>query len=335
MDQFTNLKHADRSAKEALDEFTESQKESWSLAKTNYEGLKGVKNKEFQFDGFKIKVQYNPKRILSSAAKVDRLSIAERTCFLCTENRPVEQKAIAFGDQYLILVNPYPIFKTHLTITSTIHTDQRFLPNIQSMLHLSVALEGFTVFYNGPEAGASAPDHMHFQAGERGFMLVDEEFEELKKQSGKQLFSGEKTRIWVFNDYLRKMISVETSSFDEGLIVMKAYCDSFKEFQPEKVEPMMNVLCSWSKGIWTIHLFPRKTHRPTQYFATGDDQLLISPGAVDMGGVIIIPRREDFDRIEKEDIVSIMEQVSIDEETYFALTDRIIKELKNNSHIKV
>jgi hypothetical protein len=158
-------------------------------------------------------------------------------------------------------------------------------------------------------------------------MLVDEEYEGLKIHSGKLLVSKEKTKIWVFNNYLRKMISVETSSIEEGLIVIKAYYDSFNKIQPAKVEPMMNVLCSKADGLWTIHLFPRRAHRPTQYDATGDDQLLISPGAVDMGGVIIIPRREDFDKIRKEDIVDMMAQVSVTDDTFAELTEMMIKEL--------
>jgi len=141
MDQLLDLKYTKKSAKQTIKEFAKSQKKSWPLAKANYEGLRSVENKEFQFDGFKIKVQFNLERILSSAAKVDSKSIAERKCFLCYENRPVEQQAIPFGGQFLILINPYPIFDTHLTITSTTHTDQRFLPNIQSMFQLSESLE--------------------------------------------------------------------------------------------------------------------------------------------------------------------------------------------------
>lgn len=327
MDQFSELQYTGtKSGSQILHDFTEFQKRIWPLAKANYEGLKKVEEKVFQFDGFQIKAQFNPERIRSSAAKVDQQSIAERACFLCNENRPEEQQAIAFGNDFLILVNPYPIFKTHLTITSVRHTDQRFLPNVKSMLLLAKAMEGFTIFYNGPQAGASAPDHLHFQAGEKGFMLVDDEFHHLKKHSGRALILGQNTKVWCFNNYLRKMISVEIRSMEEAIHVLEAYYKSFEQVQTNDHEPMMNVLCSWSEDRWTIHLFPRKKHRPTQYFADGDAQLLISPGAVDMGGVFIIPRREDFDKITAKDVADILEQVSLDEDSFKSLMEGLTTE---------
>lgn len=333
MDQLLDLTAKNnKTAWQVIEAFAESQIKSWPLAKNNYKGLQSVEEKVFQYNGFQIKAQFNPERIKSSAAKVDKQSIAERKCFLCNENRPAEQQAIAFGDQFLILINPYPIFKTHLTISSNNHTDQRFLPHIQSMLHLSKAMEGFTIFYNGPKSGASAPDHLHFQAGETGFMLVDTECDDIKKSLGEKLLSGQRTEIWYFNDYLRKLISVETSSLEEGLAVLEAYYTSFERVQPSNIEPMMNVLCSWSKEHWTIHLFPRKAHRPKQYFAEGDGQLLISPGAVDLGGVFIIPRREDFDKISKNDIADILNQVTLDEEPFEELLEGMMDKI-NYKHI--
>lgn len=328
MDQLLDLTTDKKiSAVQVFHEFAEAQKKSWPLAKANYEELKLVENKQFQFEGFHIQVQFNPERIRSSAAKVDKKSIAERKCFLCNENRPHQQQALAFGDQFLILVNPYPIFKTHLTISSNTHIAQRFLGNIQPLLELSAAMEGLTVFYNGPESGASAPDHLHFQAGDSSFLPVNKEFEALKSNSGQLLYSGANTQVWAFDNYLRKMISVQTTSLSEGIGVMNMLYQKFSKLQPEKIEPMMNVLCSWAKGKWTIYMFPRKAHRPTQFFASGVEQLLISPGAVDLGGVFIISRREDFERITKEDIVDILAQVSLNDDTFAELTNVMMDNL--------
>lgn len=331
MDQFIDLIGNEKSAIQILSEFAEAQKQSWPLAKANYEGLKSVEVKEFQFDGFEIKVQFNPERILSSAAKVDTKSIAERICFLCNENRPPEQKAIAFGDEFLILVNPYPIFKTHLTISSNTHVAQRFITNARALLDLAAAMEGFTILYNGPESGASAPDHLHFQAGESDFMPVAKDLKWLKVHGGQVLLSGIHTQVWAFEHYLRKMISVETNSMTEGLAVMDVFYHEFRELQPDKVEPMMNVLCSWKEGKWTIHLFPRKAHRPTQFFASGSGQLLISPGSVDLGGVFVVPRSEDFDKITREDIVDILAQVSINQDIFTILTEEMKGNLLHNA----
>jgi ATP adenylyltransferase/5',5'''-P-1,P-4-tetraphosphate phosphorylase II len=190
------------------------------------------------------------------------------------------------------------------------------------MFEIATAMEGFTLFYNGPECGASAPDHLHFQAGESSFMPIAAEFEQLKSKA-RQLYSVAETQVWAFDNYLRKMISVETNSMEEALKIIGIYYTHFQAMQPGKVEPMMNALCTFSGGKWTIHLFPRKLHRPRQFFAEGNDQLLISPASVDFGGVFITPRKEDFDKIKKEDIADILDQVSVNQDTFQELTEKI------------
>jgi len=309
-----------------LNEFTESQQQTWPLAAKNFKGLQKVEEKSFQFDGFEIRAQFNPERMRSSSAEVDKKSIAARKCFLCTENRPKEQRAIAFGDDFLILVNPFPIFKNHFTISCNRHIDQRFIPNVKTLLGLAQAMEGFTVFYNGPECGASAPDHLHFQAGESAFMPITSDFDRLK-QSARKLYSGAETKVWAFDNYLRKMISIQSASMEEALKIVGAYYSHFQAMQPEKAEPMMNALCTYVEGKWTIHLFPRKAHRPSHFYAEGESQILISPGSVDFGGVFILPRREDFDKICKENIVDILAQVCVDQVTFMELTGKIINDL--------
>jgi ATP adenylyltransferase/5',5'''-P-1,P-4-tetraphosphate phosphorylase II len=329
MTQLTEIiANTNSTALEVLQEFTKTQIDSWPLAAINYKSLEKVKVKNFQFDGFQINVQFNHERMKSSLANVDKETIAARRCFLCNENRPPEQDAIAFGDQYLILVNPFPIFKTHFTISSNAHVDQRFLPNIRTLLELAAVMEGFTVFYNGPECGASAPDHLHFQAGENGFMPIGKDFEGLK-QTSRPLYTGKHTQVWAVDHYLRNMISIETDFLGEGLEVIDIYYRHFQSIQPEKVEPMMNALCSFSDKKWIIHLFPRKAHRPTQFYASGEKQILISPGSVDFGGVFILPRQEDFEKITKEEVIDILNQVTLNQDTFLYLTEKIKTDLKN------
>jgi ATP adenylyltransferase/5',5'''-P-1,P-4-tetraphosphate phosphorylase II len=320
------IRNTNKTAAEILNEFTLSQIREWPLAAANFKGLEKVQERTFQYDGFQIRAQFNPERMRSSVAEVDKKSIAARQCFLCNENRPKEQGAIEFGEDFLILVNPFPIFKNHFTITCNRHVDQRFIGNAQTLLELAAAMEGFTVFYNGPECGASAPDHLHFQAGESSFMPVTEDFNRLK-HSEVQLFSGKNTQVWAFDNYLRKMISIETNSMEEGMEVIRIYYQHFKAMQPEKAEPMMNALCSWKEEKWTIHLFPRKAHRPSHFYEKGDKQILISPGSVDFGGVFILPRREDFEKITSENIVDILDQVCLDQDDFQKLTDKIGNDL--------
>lgn len=321
------IKNSGKTATQVLDDFTQGQRISWPLAGANFKGLEQVEEKSFQFDGFEIRIQYNSERIRSSVAKVDQASVAARPCFLCNQNRPPEQEGIAFGDRYQILVNPFPIFRNHFTITSNLHTDQRFFSNIRDLFELARAMETYTVFYNGPECGASAPDHLHFQAGESAFLPIGNDFEILKKDQDKLLFSGEETRVWAFGSYLRKMISVETSSIKECIKVVETFYRNFAGMQPEKDEPMLNALCSWSEGKWTMHLFPRKAHRPWQFFAEGVKQILLGPGSVDFGGVFITPRREDFDKITREDVVDILDQVCLNQDSFLELSKKIKTDL--------
>lgn len=316
-----------KTAAQVLGYFTQSQRISWPLASANFKGLEKVEEKSFPFDGFEIRIQFNPERIRSSVAKVDQASVAARPCFLCNQNRPPEQEGIAFGDRYQILVNPFPIFRNHFTITSNLHTDQRFFPNIMDLFELANAMETYTVFYNGPECGASAPDHLHFQAGESAFLPIGNDFERLKNDQNKLLFSGKETRVWAFENYLRKMITVETSSIDEGIKVVETLYRNFAGMQHEKDEPMLNALCSWSEGIWTMHLFPRKAHRPWQFFAEGEKQILLGPGSVDFGGVFITPRREDFEKITRGDITDILDQVCLDQDDFVLLTESFKRDL--------
>ncbi len=320
------IRDTNKSAIQILQVFVESQKQNWPLVAANFAGLENVEVKHFQFDGFQIKVQFNPERMLSTSSKTDKESIAARPCFLCSKNRPPEQVAIGFGKQLEILVNPFPIFKLHFTIASTNHVEQRFLPNVQAFLELTQAMEGFTVLYNGPECGASAPDHFHFQAGESNLLPISEEFERLKR-GNRKLFSGDNTTVYVFENYLRKMISFETSSMEEGLELIYTFYRHFQAMQPEKVEPMMNALCSWKNGKWVIHLFPRKAHRPSYYFASGKEQILISPGSVDFAGLFITPRREDFDKMTQADVVDILDQVCVNQDTFLELTEKIRNDL--------
>lgn len=297
-------------------QFLVQQNQSWELSEANYRGLDNVEEKEFQLDECRIKVQFNPERMRSSAAKVDRDAIAARKCFLCPENRPSEQKSLDMGHDFLLLVNPFPIFQTHFTLPSIHHINQRLIQNLDRLFEMAREMEGFTLFYNGPECGASAPDHLHFQAGENGFMPVEAEYEILKQSTDSLLFESDHLEIRAFGNYLRKMISVETDSKVAGIKGVENLFHFLQDEQPEKVEPLLNLLCYFKDNRWIIHLFPRRLHRPWQFFEQGELQLLISPASVDLGGVFITPRREDFEKITAADIVDIFSQISIDQEAF-------------------
>jgi hypothetical protein len=295
---------------------------NWSLATTNYAGLQQVKTKTLVLPGGSVvKVQFNPERMRSSAAKVDVKSIQERPCFLCEKNRPAEQEGVEFGD-FTILINPFPIFTEHLTVPHSEHTLQLIAPYFSSMLELAKELNGFTLFYNGPKCGASAPDHFHFQAGIKGFMPVEADF---RNGDYAQLVSTHQgVEVYNWSGYNRGVISFKGS--DELVIaeLFKEVHAGLLKQQPEAIEPMLNVLAYYEDEHYIVHVFPRVLHRPACYFTEGDEQILISPASVDMGGVFITPRPEDYEKITSEDIAMILEQVCLSEEACQELLNRLL-----------
>jgi hypothetical protein len=283
----------------------------WELAKVNYSQLKKVKTKKLDFGDFEILVQYNPERMRSSIAKVDTKSIEARPCFLCGRNRPVQQRGVPFEDNLLVLVNPFPIFHRHLTIPSDFHIDQRIKPNFLTMLSLAEALPSYVVFYNGPQCGASAPDHFHFQAGNRGFLPIENDF---SRGSCTRLVSvNTGIEIWQWTRYQRGIITLKGTDKVKLANVFNRFFDSFSLAQQERPEPMLNILVYYTPEGWVIHLIPRKLHRPSQFFAEGTGQILLSPASVDLGGVIITPREEDFLKLNVNDVKDIFRQVCFDE----------------------
>ncbi|MCU4175031.1 DUF4922 domain-containing protein [Carboxylicivirga sp. N1Y90] len=300
------------------------QLQNWPLAATNYSGLNKIQTKMVHLSGgAEIKVQFNPERIRSSAAKVDVKSIAERACFLCSENRPKEQSGVGFLEDYTILVNPFPIFQKHLTVPLNKHSNQEIKPYFSSMLSLAKSLPDYTIFYNGPKCGASAPDHFHFQAGNKGLLPLEVDFE--NKEFTHLQKDVEGVNIYNWEAYNRGLISLESSSESALQKVFDLIYDSLLKRSSEALEPMLNIL-AYSKGEkWVVHIFPRMKHRPSCYFKEGNEQLLISPASVDMGGVFIMPRKEDFDKITDLEIESILNEVCLSEKE----CAQIISEVSN------
>jgi len=305
-----------------INELFSAQLREWELARTNYSQLESVRIRNLDFGTFEVFVQFNPGRIRSSAAKVDAKSIEERPCFLCEKNRPSEQRGIIFENRLTILVNPFPIFNRHLTVPSVYHTDQRIRNNFDTMLSLCEAMSSYTVFYNGPQCGASAPDHLHFQAGNNGFMPVESDFR--KGRHTTLLFSEPGIEVWKWKDYLRGIITLRGNERKKLGLIFDRFFTRLSDIQPDRPEPMLNILTEHSLDGWIIHIIPRKLHRPSQFFAPHDDQLMISPAAVDLGGVVIVPREEDFNRISKSDIEDIFRQVCFEESELTGLINEIL-----------
>lgn len=296
---------------------------SWETAHNNYAALSGVQVKELNVNGIPYKVQFNPARIVSSGAKVDARSIKERKCFLCPANLPPEQEGIPFGGHYLILVNPFPIFPRHLTIPEEAHVDQRIASRFGDMLDLARQLTDYTIFYNGPRCGASAPDHAHFQAGNKGFMPIEQDWR--RQIAGKIADYGQAT-LWYLDDAPRATLVIESPERETAVRLFDLVYRSLN-VKPGEEEPMMNVLTLFENGKWIVFIFPRAKHRPACYTAEGEDNLLSSPASVDLGGVFITPVEKDFRKITAEDVAQILSEVCLSPTDFHRLRQRIREQI--------
>ncbi len=303
-----------RLSKINTEELFREQLSVWEQAAVNYQALNGVKSKSVVVDGFPFKVQFNPARIVSSAAKVDTKSIQERKCFLCKENRPAVQKGLDWcsssqndcnENPYTILINPFPIFPRHLTIPLIKHQDQLIEGKIGEMLDLAVSLNEYVIFYNGPKCGASAPDHFHFQAGNKGFMPLEKEIDSIEKD---EIFSNESTFVYALKSGINGIIGIESKSGEEAVAAFNKIYGELPVNEGEK-EPMLNILCWFDNGKWYLLVFLRIKHRPSHYFAEGDKNILLSPASVDLGGVLITPLEKDFEKLTSAQIKEILQEV--------------------------
>ena len=307
-----------------VNELLKSQLQHWEMARTNYAVLAQVKVKSLDVEGVTYKVQFNPARIVSSAAKVDTKTLQTRKCFLCPAHLPVEQQGLPFKEDYQILVNPFPIFPRHLTIPALQHVPQRIAARMGDMLDLAQQLTDYIVFYNGPRCGASAPDHAHFQAGNRGFLPLEEQWPlRLSAELGRK---GE-AKIYLLNDAPRATLVITSPSRADALQLFQLVY-ALLPVSLEEDEPMLNLLAYYEADRWVVFLFPHKKHRPSCYTAEGDKNILLSPASVDMGGVFITPLEKDFNKITADDVAQILREVCFSPNEMQQLAARLRSQLE-------
>lgn len=305
-----------------IDKFLEDQLAVWPMAADNFKALQNVEVKDLDVDGMKIKVQFNPARIVSSSAKVDAKSLKERKCFLCGANRPEVQTGIEWGEngKYIILINPFPIFPRHLTIPDQNHVDQLVVDRIKDMMDLASELDEYTVFYNGPKCGASAPDHMHFQAGNSDFLTIAEALENAEH---KVILEEEgKATLSLVESLPLKVFVIDAVDHEAGAQLFRRLYDAIPVPEGEK-EPMMNLLCYATPAGVRLVVIPRKRHRPSFYGMETDEQMLISPASVDMGGVFITPLKKDFDRVDADVIRRIFDELCLNSDEINQIAENI------------
>lgn len=305
-----------------LQRFFNYQLERWEEVRVRYSQLKGVQIRELNCDDFTIKAQFNPSRIKSTGAKIDAKTLAERPCFLCDKNRPAVQDAKPVDDKFKLLVNPYPILNEHYTIVMTRHKPQAILNNFGEIFKLLTIYPELMVFYNGPKCGASAPDHMHFQAGTNGVLPLQQEWQHLSRSLETLVTVDNDNYIALVTDYVCSAFVIKTTSEETGTILFRNLY-KLLPLRKDETEPMMNVI-AWREGnAFMIIVLPRAKHRPDCYYKEGEGNVLISPGAIDMGGLLITPREEDFDKITPSIALGILKECSLSDEKAGQIAEKL------------
>ena len=303
----------------SISRFFNRQLEVWTDARHRFRDLKHVETRQFSDQ---LKLQWNPARIVSTGAKIDKKTLGERPCFLCDKNRPKEQMSKQIDEKFHLLVNPFPILPVHFTIPARKHQPQLIYKNYGEM-HRFISLHSdLMVFYNGPKCGASAPDHLHFQAGTNGILPLQTNWQRLSRNLTDIISLNDEENISVVRDFIVPAFVIISKSAESDEALFRRLYKAMPQ-RGDETEPMMNII-SWRKGEEFISVvIPREKHRPEAYFAEGDTQFVVSPGALDMSGLIITPREEDFRKLTEEKALSLLQECGVSEEKMNAIIAKL------------
>lgn len=285
------------------------QKKSWPAAAAGYESLRHVREREIACHGFSVRVQYNPGRIKSTLADVGESDVSRRACFLCPANLPKEQEGVLYRKEYLILCNPMPVFSPHFTVSHLEHRPQGLAGAVATLFQLMSDFgPGFLILYNGPACGASAPDHLHFQAAPAGRMPVEKE-----SQAKQKLLRRWPTGVSLVQpEGIGRAVIILEGEEPAGVgDALLAFMGGLKSVLSTDREPMVNLICFRRGLTYTVLLFPRLKHRPDAYYLKGDGRLAISPAVVEMGGIMVTPLERDFERLDGASAEQIFNEVSL------------------------
>ena len=291
----------------SISRFFNRQMEKWADARHRFRDLKHVETHQLSDQ---LKVQWNPARIVSTGAKIDKKTLGDRPCFLCDKNRPKEQISKQIDERFLLLVNPFPILPIHFTIPARKHQPQSIYKNYGEMHRFLSLHSELMVFYNGPKCGASAPDHLHFQAGTSGILPLQANWQRLSRNLTDIISLNDDEKIALIHDFVVPAFVIISKSEDSDEALFHRLYKSMP-VRGDETEPMMNII-AWRKGDEYISVvIPREKHRPEAYFAEGDAQMMVSPGALDMSGLIITPREEDFRKLTEESATAILQECGV------------------------
>lgn len=304
----------------ALTRFFNRQLDIWPEVNRRFCALAHVQQK--QEGGFRV--QFNPDRIVSTGAKLDKDTLEKRPCFLCQNNRPKEQRAMPLDSHFDIMINPFPVLPVHFTVVGRKHHKQNLADCAAEMYKMLVLYPELIVFYNGPRSGASAPDHIHLQAGSSFQLPLQCNWKQLCRDMETVYALSEEEYVGVPRGYVCPVFALRSKSRENFLGMLQRVVRALPKADKDD-EPMMDAL-SWREGdaIWTL-VFPRRKHRPDCYYADGERQMLVSPGTLDMAGLVIMPREEDFRRVTASDLEAIVKEVALDEESMEQAKEKLKK----------
>ena len=303
----------------SISRFFNRQLEKWDDARHRFRDLKHVETKKLSEE---VRLQFNPARIVSTGAKIDKKTLGERPCFLCDKNRPKEQMSQQIDEKFHLLVNPFPILPVHFTIPARKHQPQLIYKNYGEMHRFLSLHSELMVFYNGPKCGASAPDHLHFQAGTSGILPLQANWQRLSRNLTDIISLNDEEKIAVVRDFIVPAFVIISKSEESDETLFHRLYKSMP-MRGNETEPMMNII-AWRKGDEYISVvIPREKHRPEAYFAEGDAQVMVSPGALDMSGLIITPREEDFHKLTEESATTILQECGISTEKMNSIVTKL------------
>lgn len=300
-----------------LNKFIKDQLSVWQLASSNFRALKTAPSREVDVFGLKCRIQYNPRRVISSTADTSPAAIASRKCFLCADNRPKEQFHLGFegrkGRNYHIQINPYPIFRGHLVIVRDEHIPQEIWHHFPDMLDFAARYKDYLVFYNGPSSGASAPDHLHFQAIPKHNLPLEDVVDEFLDHPGEPLATVKDASLYKFDGYARGVFALKATTSKSLAKLFYRLLDCTDRGKGEE-EPMFNLYAYVKNGEYRTIVVMRSSKRSHHFYSKGADHLTISPGAADIAGLFVAPFREDYDKADTALLEELLSEVCISED---------------------
>ena len=303
----------------SISRFFNRQLEKWDDARHRFRDLKHVETKKLSEE---VRLQFNPARIVSTGAKIDKKTLGERPCFLCDKNRPKEQMSQQIDERFHLLVNPFPILPVHFTIPARKHQPQAIYKNYGEMHRFLSLHSELMVFYNGPKCGASAPDHLHFQAGTSGILPLQANWQRLSRNLTDVISLNDEEKIAVVRDFIVPAFVIISKSEESDETLFHRLYKSMP-MRGDETEPMINIIAWRKEDEYISVVIPREKHRPEAYFAEGDAQVMVSPGALDMSGLIITPREEDFHKLTEESATTILQECGISTEKMNSIVTKL------------